>query len=60
MNMYDSLTPQDEPVLSEYLAQGFSKAEATLLVFEQKYGRVQAQRESGITPAMVSALTLIF
>lgn len=53
VNMYDSLTPADEPVIEEYVEQGFTREEAILIIFEDKYGRVASQ-PAHITPAMPS------
>ena len=38
-NMFDSLMPQDNQVIQSYMNQGFSKEEAVLMIFEQKYGK---------------------
>ena len=38
-NMFDSLRPQDNSVIQAYMGQGFSKEEAILMIFEQKYGK---------------------
>ena len=38
-NMFDSLRPQDNQVIQSYMNQGFSKEEAILMIFEQKYGK---------------------
>lgn len=52
VNMYDALTPADEPVIDEYVAQGFTREESILIIFEEKYGKVAAQQRSAVTPAM--------
>ena len=52
VNMYDALTPADEPVIDEYVAQGFTREEAILIIFEEKYGKVSSQQRSIVTPAM--------
>eukprot|EP01034_Spumella_vulgaris_P021844 gene21844-27915_t len=52
VNMYDALTPNDEPVIDEYIAQGFTREEAILIIFEEKYGQIAAQKVSTVTPAM--------
>lgn len=51
VNMYESLTPEDEPVIDDYLSQGFTREEAILIIFEEKYGKVTNQNPH-ITPAM--------
>jgi hypothetical protein len=38
-NMFDSLRPEDNTVIQAYMGQGFSKEEAVLMIFEQKYGK---------------------
>lgn len=37
-NMFDSLKPEDNSVVQEYMNQGFSREEAILMIFEQKFG----------------------
>lgn len=52
VNMYESLTPDDELVIDEYVAQDFTREEAILFIFEHKYGKVSTQPKN-ITPALV-------
>lgn len=51
LNMYDALTPQDEHILHEYMVQGFTREEAILILFEERFGKVSIQSDH-ITPAM--------
>ncbi len=52
VNMYDSLVPDDEPVIDDYISQGFTREEAILIVFEHKVGKVSILANQPITPAM--------
>lgn len=55
INMYDSLTPADEPMIAEYMDQGFTREEAILIVFEEKFGKVSIQSKD-VTPSLPSTL----
>jgi hypothetical protein len=55
VNMYDSLTPSDEPVIAEYVDQGFTREEAILIIYEEKYGKVSIQAKD-ITPSLPSTM----
>lgn len=52
VNMYDALLDEDEPVVEEYMAQGFTREEAILIIFEERFGKVSIYQQSRITPAM--------
>jgi hypothetical protein len=52
INMYDALTPDDEPVIQEYMIQGFTREESILIIFEHKVGKVSILAGQPITPAM--------
>lgn len=41
VNMYDSLLPNDDEQIEEYIAQGLSLEDAILLIFEHRFGKVQ-------------------
>ena len=41
--MFDSLRPGDEEVLDRYRLGGFTREEAALLLFEERYGKVSTQ-----------------
>lgn len=43
VNMYESLTNQDEPAIQRYMSKGCTLDQAVLKVFEQKYGTVESQ-----------------
>jgi hypothetical protein len=49
--MFDSLRPSDEEVLDSYRSGGFTREEAALLLFEERYGKVSTQ-----SPALYPAL----
>jgi hypothetical protein len=49
INMYDALSPEDESVIDECIAQGFTREEAILIVFEHKVGKCSSNI---VTPAM--------
>jgi hypothetical protein len=49
--MFDSLRAGDEVILEEYALGGFSREEAALLLFEDRYGKVSTQH-SVIHPAL--------
>jgi len=40
VNMYDSLTETDQVTLNRYMAQGFSRQESALMIFEQKHANM--------------------
>mmetsp|Transcript_4015 Transcript_4015/g.6337 ORF Transcript_4015/g.6337 Transcript_4015/m.6337 type:complete len:1555 (-) Transcript_4015:955-5619(-) len=52
INMYDSLTGPDEEVLADYVSQGFTRSEAALIIFEEKFGQVSGSKNSQLIPAM--------
>lgn len=37
-NMYESITPEDEPMINSLLALGFDEDETYLIIFERKFG----------------------
>ena len=39
-NMFDSIKEEDEAVISEYEADGFSRVEAIQMIFEDRYGKL--------------------
>lgn len=43
VNMYESLTNQDEPAIERYMGRGLTLDQAVLKVFEKKYGAVENQ-----------------
>ena len=49
INMYDSLTPADEPNIAEYMEQGFTREEAILI------GKVSIQSKE-ITPSLPTTI----
>ena len=49
--MFDSLRPSDEEALDSYRMGGFTREEAALLLFEERYGKVSTQ-----SPALHPAL----
>jgi hypothetical protein len=51
INMYDSIVPDDETAIEELQMQGFTREEAILLIFEEKFGKTSNQPKY-ITPAM--------
>eukprot|EP01038_Epipyxis_sp_PR26KG_P006037 gene6037-8312_t len=50
-NMMESIGPNDEPAIAEYVSQGCTREEAILFIFETRYGKVSTQT-SEITPAL--------
>jgi hypothetical protein len=52
VNMYDSLTASDQVTLNEYIAQGFTREEGALIIFEEKYGKTRSTQNSSVIPAM--------
>jgi hypothetical protein len=50
--MYEALLDVDEPTVEEYMAQGFTREEAILIIFEERFGKVSILKTSKITPAM--------
>lgn len=52
VNMYDALTDSDEPIVEEFIALGFTREEAILIIFEEKMGIKKSEHASIITPAM--------
>jgi hypothetical protein len=50
INMYDSLSSQDHLLLEDYISQGFTREEAALIIFEEKFGK--SSNTSTIIPAM--------
>lgn len=42
VTMYESIRPEDEVVIADYLARGYSREEAVLIIFEAKHGPVSA------------------
>lgn len=55
INMYDSLTPADEPSIAEYMEQGFTREEAILIIYEEKFGKVSIQSKE-ITPSLPTTI----
>ncbi len=49
-------TADDLIVVDEYVKQGFTREEALLTVFEDKYGKVKGQ--GGVNKALVSSFCL--
>ena len=54
VNMYDSLTKADKVTMKKYLAQGFSRQESALVIFEQKHGHMD---HNSFIPAMPTLTT---
>ena len=54
VNMYDSLTKADKVTLKKYMAQGFSRQEGALVIFEQKHGHME---HNSFIPAMPTLTT---
>ncbi len=48
VNMYDSLNQHDDFKLSAYMDTGYSRDEATLIIFEEKFGRVTINPEDRV------------
>lgn len=47
--MFESMRPEDEPLIAAYCHQGgFSREEAILLIFEQRFGSVSSQQHDGL------------
>lgn len=55
INMYDSLTPADEPLIAEYMDQGFTREESILIIYEEKFGKVSIQSRD-IIPSLPSTI----
>jgi Holliday junction resolvasome RuvABC DNA-binding subunit len=55
LNMYDSVTPADEPLIAEYMEQGFTREESILIIYEEKFGKVSIQSKD-ITPSLPTTL----
>lgn len=56
--MYDSLVQQDEIKISQYVDDGYSRDEAILIVFEEKFGSVTINPEDQL--AFPSAVQLSY
>ena len=54
VNMYDSLTKADKVTMKKYMAQGFSRQESALVIFEQKHGHMD---HNSFIPAMPTLTT---
>lgn len=54
-NMYDSLTSADAARMAEYRSRGFSRSQAALMIFEEKFGR-----SSDHNPSMVRISYLFY
>jgi len=54
VNMYDSLTKADMVTMKKYMAQGFSRQESALVIFEQKHGHME---HDSFIPAMPTLTT---
>jgi hypothetical protein len=54
VNMYDSLTKADKVTMKKYMAQGFSRQESALVIFEQKHGHME---HNSFIPAMPTLTT---
>eukprot|EP01038_Epipyxis_sp_PR26KG_P005568 gene5568-7691_t len=51
INMYDFITDDDEPLIDDYVASGYTREEAILIIFEKCKGKVTGQ-PNDVTPAL--------
>ena len=54
INMYDSLTPADEPEINSFLSQGYSYDEAVKMIFDRRYLPYTATATATATATTVS------
>ena len=48
--MYESLTPDDEETLEEYISQGLLREEAILMIFEEKFNIAPSTKSKKLAP----------
>lgn len=59
-NMYDAIKPADEPEIERLINKGFTRKGAILLIFEERYGKVEPTKAPSIrtpTPSVSTTLT---